>query len=50
MTTYPATTTPSAMSSPWSSDSNICGRPSETTITPTICTIVARRKTQSSVS
>jgi len=31
-------------------DANICDRPSESTITPTICTIVARRKNQSSVS
>jgi hypothetical protein len=36
--------------SPWSIDANICGSPSESTMTPTICTIVARRKTQSSVS
>jgi hypothetical protein len=35
---------------PRSSEANSWASPSDTTITPTICTIVARRKNQSSVS
>ena len=50
MTTYPATITPLSRTSPSSIDANACSRPSASTITPTICTIVARRITQSSVS
>ena len=50
ITTYPATITPLSSVAPWSIEANICSRPSARTITPTICTIVARRKTQSSVS
>jgi hypothetical protein len=36
--------------SPWSRDSNMSGRPRAKINTPSICTIVASRKTQSSVS
>jgi hypothetical protein len=42
--------TPLSSVSPWSIDANIRGRPSASTMTPTIWTMVARRKTQSSVS
>jgi hypothetical protein len=35
---------------PRSSDANSCGMPSATTTTPAICTIVAMRNPQSSVS
>src|SRR6266511_2496450 len=38
------------MARPSSSEWNICGSPSARMITPTICTIVAIRNTQSSVS
>jgi hypothetical protein len=42
--------TPLSSVEPWSIEANICSSPSARMITPTICTIVASRKTQSSVS
>jgi hypothetical protein len=50
ITTYPATITPTSRVPPRSMDANISGIPSDKMITPTICTIVATRKTQSSLS
>ena len=50
ITTYPATMTPTSRVPPRSMDANISGIPSDKTITPTICTIVATRNTQSSLS
>ncbi len=50
MTTYPSTSTRLSRCSPAASDSNIGGTPSARISTPTICTIVVSRNSQSSVS
>src|SRR5262245_60515475 len=50
ITTYPTTMTRLLTWVPWSIESNIGGRPSVKMMTPTICTIVMSRYTQSSVS
>ena len=48
--TYPLTMTRTSKVDPLSRDANISGSPSASTITPTICTSVATRNTQSSLS
>jgi hypothetical protein len=50
ITTYPTTMTPTSRATPRSMEANISGIPSDKMITPTICTIVATRNTQSSLS
>jgi len=49
ITTYPMTITVTSIGPPWSRDSNSSSRPSVQTVTPTICSKVATRSSQSSV-
>ncbi len=50
MTAYPAMMPVRSMTSPRSSEANSAGRPRATITTPTICTAVSTRKSQSSVT
>ena len=50
ITPYPTTMTPTSRASPRSIEANISGIRSDKMITPTICTMVAIRNTQSSLS